>query len=268
MKKLMLASAIAIFASTSHADYRASVNANYSEVDLETETLTSNSRGLSGIFYFAPVTVSGSTPVLEAPFLNRSSSVYAGYVQSKDTYRTTFQGDYLRDETTSNAKVIGGRAVMDRTIFGLQTLIHEHVDVYTAELGYYLSDSATLTASVGIVNSELGGGDSTPWGLEYRNLIALQAINSVAITTSISGTGSYRSLDLSGMFYLTPRAGVGLGYSREGRPFSSDANDEVSVNGTYFFTEGLGLDLGFSRVANNGFVEDYNIINLGLRVNL
>lgn len=269
MKKLLLAAALGFFAGTTHADYRFSLGVDRSEEEAywDQGSVSSETTTVHGTAYSSPVIVGANTPILEAPFVSRSSSVVAGYRRSTDTV-TNEVGFSSRDKYDSYLKFVGGRAVFDRLILGAMVEKHESAGLYMAQVGAYLSDSTALVATLGTIDPEAGAGSEAVWGLEYQNLIRLQAINSVAISASYSGVDDYRTAALAGTFYLTAKAGVKLGYARASDIADEETHSRFSVDGSYFFNENIGILLGVARQQDGGFVEDYNILNVGLRANL
>lgn len=266
MKKLLLVAAIAAISTTAVADeYRVQGTAGYvndeisKNIDLTTYTL-------GGAYYLAPVDDSNG-PKAEAAFLDKASSVHAGWGRTTlEIDGTDFSPKFDED---GDVWALGGRYITDSGFileadYAATEIDNSDVEGFGVGIGYYLTDASSITLSYGHTEVDDLDSDEDIWSAGYKQLFNNKFGLDLDLTYADveSGDDAYGITgDLD--YYINDNFSVGgvLGYVTSDDDYSEAAI--YGVKAEYFFNSHIAFNAGYT-VSTPEEGDDNEVWNIGL----
>jgi hypothetical protein len=266
MKKLLVATAVAAISTSAVAnDYRFEVDASYlndeisKNVDLATYLV-------GGTFYLAPVDDSGA-PKAEAAFLEQASSISIGWGRTNlEIDGTDFDPKFDED---GDVWTVSGRYVTESgIILGLSYATTEiddiDIDALGIDLGYYLSDTSSLTLSYLTTDVDDLDSEDDTWSLGYKALYN----NRFGLETDLVYIDPEYGEDAYGIngaldYYFNENFSLGgvLGYVSSDDDYSEAV--VYGINAEYFFNSNIALNAGYV-VTSPDKGDDNEVWSIGL----
>ncbi len=266
MKKLLFAAAVTAISTTAVAgDYRFQVDADYLNAEV-TKNIDLNTYILGGTFYLAPVDDSHG-PKAEAAFLEKASDVHLGWGRTNLEIDGSIFGPKVDED--GDIWALGGRYVTDSGIilaldYAATEIDHVDIDIYGVNIGYYLSDTSSLT--LGFTRSEVDDLNSKDdiWSANYKQLFN----NKFGLEAGIDYTDpkyGEKAYGITGAldYYINDNFSIGgvLGYISSDDDYAEAG--VYGINAEYFFNSNIALNAGYTVTAPDKG-DDNKVWSIGL----
>jgi len=257
---ILLLPAFWVKAATTDDSFSSELSYNHSSFKQDNNDTTSTSDYLSAQWYFNPIRTHG-VPLAEAAFLNRSSSISALFSKNRQSSRFFSSSSHLEliSATYANPEYPITISVKYLTLrFHPDNLNGSQSEEWGLGIGYYLRKGLSLSANYSRrdASSSMSCCDfyqiERSFRIKWVNLLSAQTSTAFVVNFSRAhnknGSDTLTQRDilyLSGNYYFTQMASVGLEYFRQ-------TEDDFDV-GTYvikskfFVTKQLSLNVTASK---------------------
>lgn len=251
----------------------------------EADTSTDKTIGLGVQYYFAPVNTE-SKPLAQAAFLDKKSSVVAGYINSKRDLQNSsvdsidLSGPLIAINyiTETDAFIIGATySKLDGDTNPDLVTIDSKIFGFT--VGKYINDSTTLQASYSSGESEYQNTSSNQtstldidyYELTYETVQMLGATNYYSLgigfeltrkDSSTSAKEDNNEFKVSAGYYFSHMTSLNVGASFNTGDDVSDEGQTLGVGLTHFISPQIALEIGLSKFnADDNNTEDTDSIS-------
>ncbi len=278
MKKLFLSTSLAVLAAPVLAQHNVELEVGYSTYDdSEVSGFSDDARTIdTSIRVFIPRVETDKGPIAEAGFLSQASQVYfSNNVNSIKSSSDSTLGQSSSDNyhyrittlgvhgVTNNGWVIGGEVSV------LYSANESSSTVGQLKGGYYLLDTALLTATVGRLEVDDDSYEESVnvFSVNYHQVFNATESLSFALEAKALKVDDLRQYKVEGTAYFTPSMGLTLGLLSEHGSFDSET--DVSLKYHYFLNDRVGLKVSYTRSESEAvWSENVDVLGLGIQVNL
>lgn len=245
MKNFIISALCSVMSVSAMANsFQSQTDVNYGWVNLDNADLSSWE--LTQRFYLAPVNTDGAVPLAEAAFMQRKSSLHAGFNRLTVDVPGSADGHL-------NSWSVGGE-YMDTHHNFYAALDWEFLNdskAYegAAKLGYFVQPDWLVTADIYHTKDDLGR-TQLEYGASTKKLMDLNTGDFIAITAGLRNL--HHSTDtlyeVGADYYFGKNLSVGLGYQWLSPGVFQTKQDGVEVRSQWFVLPNLAVNASVGRI--------------------
>ena len=244
MKSFLITALCSVISAGAVADsFQSQTDVNYSTVDVGPFDLSAWQ--LKQRFYLAPVNTDGATPLAEAAFMQRQSSVAGSYTRAK---LDTNQAD-----AHASSWSLGGE-YMDSShnyYASLDWQFENNSKAYeaTTKLGYFVQNDWLVTGDIYQIKDDMGH-TALEYGVSTKKLLDLTNGDFFALTGGLRNhdDSTMTSYDVGADYYFGKNLSVGVGYSWYSPGVFQSNHDSYQLRTQWYVLPNLALNASVGKI--------------------